>query len=100
MLVKGCQRRVVFVKYPGNRYFDSAYFIMKSDNNIKICENDMLKEAQSLIDSCSVEKAVRKKKRTVRPSGAAGQFSGWLIPFISGAAITGIISGIIFFIAN
>ena len=51
MIVKGCCRKVIFVKDTGSKYIDSAYFILKSDLPHNICDRDMLREAERLIGS-------------------------------------------------
>ncbi len=50
-MLKGCQRRIIMVKDTGSRYFDSAYFVIKSDIPPSCKDSDMLSEAHKMIDA-------------------------------------------------
>ncbi len=48
-MLKGCQRRIIMVKDTKSRYFDSAYFVIKSDIPPSCKDSDMLTEAHKMI---------------------------------------------------
>lgn len=52
------------VKDTGSKYFDTAYFVMRSDLAANITETDMINEAGRMIDSCMTERSVTQPKRT------------------------------------
>ena len=62
--MRGCQKRVVFLKNTGSSIFEGAYFILKEDN---ICQSggktecDMVNEASRII-----EENISKNKRSIR----------------------------------
>lgn len=54
-MIKGCQKRVIWLRNTENELFDEAYFILsenacKSDKN----DGDMVREAKKLINSSPV----------------------------------------------
>lgn len=48
-MVKGYQKRVVFIKNTGSEYFDEAYFVV-CDSPRTPGEKDMISEANRIID--------------------------------------------------
>ena len=52
-MLRGCQKKIVFLKNTGSKLFDEAYFVI-SDNasEDKICDSDMITEANRIIDEC------------------------------------------------
>ncbi len=51
-MLKGCQKRVIWVRNPESKWFDEAYFILSDspEHEEKTSkENDMLKEANKII---------------------------------------------------
>ena len=54
-MLKGCQKKIIMVKDANSRYFESAYFVIKSDLTPSARENDMLAEAHRLIADYSSE---------------------------------------------
>ena len=61
-MIKGCQRRIIMVKDTGSPYFDSAYFVIKSDIPASCKNSDMLTEAHKMIDAYSKN----EQKRTIQ----------------------------------
>ena len=55
MLPKGCQKRIIMVNRPGSRYFESAYFVLKSGLPRSVSERDMLREAELLPFRAGIE---------------------------------------------
>ena len=69
-MLKGCQRRIIMVKDTGSQYFDSAYFVIKSDLPKSCKDSDMLSEAHRMIDAYTKEnkivqpQVISRKKRS------------------------------------
>lgn len=87
-MIKGCQKRMIFIKNTGCNLFDEAYFVLKSDVPVADeTENDIIRMATAIIN----EHDIPRKKRKKLPK--------WLLPFFIGLFIgTGICSGIFFII--
>ena len=51
-MLKGCQRRIIMVRETKSPYFDTAYFVLRSDLPSSAGEHDMMKEAYRMIDAC------------------------------------------------
>ena len=49
-MVKGSQRRVIHVKNTKSGIFDEAYFILKEEILLSVPENDMINEANRIIE--------------------------------------------------
>ena len=47
-MLKGIQKRMIVVKTVGNRYFDSAYFILKNSSE-PFDEGSLLREAKGIV---------------------------------------------------
>lgn len=96
MIVKGCCRKVIFVKDTGSKYIDSAYFILKSDLPQNVCDRDMLREAERLIGSdAAPHTADAKDAAQPKKPRCDG-----LIAFFSGAATVGAVAGAISLVAK
>ena len=50
-MIKGIQRRIIMVKDTESPYFDSAYFVIKSDISTAHRESDILTEANRMLES-------------------------------------------------
>ena len=63
-MIKGCQKKIVFLKNTGSKLFDEAYFIIRDSINLDgISDGDMIDEANRIIDECIGE---NEKKTGVR----------------------------------
>ena len=89
-MLRGCQKKIVFLKNTGSKIFDEAYFVI-SDNvwDDKICDTDMITEANRIIDECIglqdcssrggiISRALRSVKRFVLPFFLGALFSAVL----------------------
>ncbi len=63
-MLKGCQKKIIMVKDTNSRYFESAYFVIKSDLPISAKNSDMLSEAHRLIADYSSEMALQSSSGT------------------------------------
>ena len=83
-MIKGCEKRVVFVKGEEEGMFECAYFVLKAlPKYEKYNEDDMVAEAMKII-----EERVRKdvKIRNKEKKGGA-ENKKIIIPFSVGAAV-------------
>ena len=51
-VVRGCQKRIVYLKSTGSEVFSDAYFVVRDNALSDICECDMVKEANKILDEC------------------------------------------------
>ena len=60
-MIKGCQKKIIFLESTKSKYFDQAYLVMKDD----LCtmdEKEVLAEAEKIIFGAEHCKKVTKKK--------------------------------------
>ena len=51
-MVRGCQKRMVYLKSTGSEVFDEAYFVVRDDALVNFGECDMIKEANRILSEC------------------------------------------------
>ena len=57
--MRGCQKRVIYLKNTGCEYFEEAYFVLKGDPDLqKRSDTDIIREANRII-----EENIGKRKR-------------------------------------
>ncbi|MGM9646096.1 MAG: hypothetical protein ACI3XS_05360 [Eubacteriales bacterium] len=89
-MIKGCQKRIIFVKDTGSDYFEEAYFIMKSDSELpKTEESDIVKEAENIVNASLAEPSPARKVKIGARSVC------FFIGVFIGALIGGILFGLI-----
>lgn len=50
-MVRGCQKKIIYLKNTGSEAFDEAYFVLKdSVSGSAPCECDMVSEAKRILD--------------------------------------------------
>ena len=83
--MRGCQKKVIFLKDTGSHLFDEAYFIVsRACEDACIREDDMVFEANRIIDeSLGVHSPGRRGKTLER-------VITHLLPFLLGAFVTAI----------
>ena len=58
-MVRGCQKKIVYLKNTGSEVFDEAYFVVRDNALADLSECDMVKEANKILDECiSLEEEV------------------------------------------
>ncbi|MBQ8331358.1 MAG: hypothetical protein IJX94_02510 [Clostridia bacterium] len=80
-MLKGIQKRVIWMRITGNRYFEGAYFILHSDapNHPAPCgENEMIREANRIL----AESHALRKRGGARPRRSSASRA---VPFFCGA---------------
>jgi hypothetical protein len=96
-VLRGCQRKIVFLKNTGSKLFDQAYFVIsdKADRD-GICSTDMIAEANRIIEESLCHGEISGKL------GIATQIKGVLkrivLPFLIGAVVSGVSVAIVFII--
>ena len=76
-MIKGCHKRIIFLKSTGSELFEEAYFIMKP-RATEMKESDVVSEATKIVNSFEERRSFQAKKR------GKGR---WLIPFLSGTIL-------------
>ena len=92
-MIRGCQKKVYYIKNIESKYFDEVYLIMKNDADelIKKSEINLAAEADRIInDVCGTDKNVREHGKVTL--GKAGAFA---LGAASSSAVIGTIALII-----
>jgi hypothetical protein len=61
-MLRGCQKKVVFLKNTGSQVFEEAYFVIKPEFEA-ISEYEIISEATKIANGCAEPQVRRKKKR-------------------------------------
>ena len=93
-MVRGYQKRIIYLKNTRSKLFDEAYFVVKEDNTAKRAPHEeLVEEANRIIDENYIneEKSVKGVRGKARVKGFLRSLSALLcvtaIPFILGVAI-------------
>ncbi len=87
-MVRGCQRRVIFLKNTDSKVFSEAYFIIDDRSPAStMSEADMVKEANRIIDESLAARADAREPRTAF-SSALSFVLRHLPAFLVGAGCT------------
>ncbi|MBQ7343526.1 MAG: hypothetical protein IJW53_02035 [Clostridia bacterium] len=88
-MVRGCQKKIIYLKNTDSGVFDEAYFLV-SDSALgkDMDERDMIEEANRILDECVFPKEKKSPKNII-----IGFIKAKVIPVISGIAV-GIIIGL------
>lgn len=81
-MLKGIQKNMVWIKTPDSRYFESAYFVMRSMQASDVRDGDMLLEANRIIKHSDPQRDRRSSKKRQRKAKLGAFFCG----FLSGSA--------------
>lgn len=78
-MIKGVQKKVIMMQIGKNDMFESAYFILRDDREKKGEKNDMVKEANRIINE-SISPCEKRQKHSGRLSAFAfGAMIGILV---------------------
>ena len=70
-MIKGCQKRMIFIKNTGCDLFDEAYFVLKNDiPTSQENENDIIRTATAIINEHEYPLNKKKNGKKVRFNGA------------------------------
>ena len=82
-MVRGYQRKVIFLKDTGSQLFDEAYFVVsRQGEQAHIDQSDMVFEANRII-----KESLKDKETRIRGEGNRSR-SGFFIPFFIGVFST------------
>ena len=82
-MVRGCQKKIIYLKNTGSKVFDEAYFIVKDNTKCDVMDEcDMVEEANRILDnviSCRMSgEKISRIKKTVKAK---------ILPFVTGIVI-------------
>lgn len=82
-MVRGCQKKIIYLKNTDSEVFDEAYFVVKDDtSSYGLDECDMIKEVNRILDECiPCEEKVSIKYKLI------GIIKKTVIPFCLGIII-------------
>ena len=67
-MIKGCQKKIIFIKDTGSDFFEGAYFILKGDSPTSNAEEtDMVKAATKIVNETFIPTPKSKQKVKIRP---------------------------------
>lgn len=91
-MLRGCQKRIYYMKNPGGKYFDEAYLILKRDvpeNRSKAPSPDLAAEADRIVrDACSYFAQPAK-------SAVIGRAAAFALGAVSSSALIGTVALIV-----
>ena len=82
-MVRGCQKKIIYLKNTDSKVFDEAYFIVKDNVKCDVMDEcDMVEEANRILDnviSCRMSgEKISRIKKTVKAK---------ILPFVTGIVI-------------
>ncbi len=84
--MRGCQKKVIYLKNTGSRNFEEAYFVIRDSADGKSSRSSMIEEARHII-----EENFGKRKR-----GLLYSKRWYFLSFLLGSCLSFLIFGIIF----
>ena len=60
-MLRGCQKKVIFLKNTGNQLFEEAYFVIKPEFEA-FSEYEIISEATRIANSCGTNEKLKKKR--------------------------------------
>ena len=93
-MIKGYRKRMVIVSELNDSSIETAYFVMKEGSDESINENDIIKKANSLIDSDNGNTLCFSRGSNKGRKGVDGG-SPFLFPFLSGFLLGGIFAAVL-----
>ncbi len=65
-MIKGCKKKIIYLKNTDSTLFDEAYFVLRKDSDKEnYRESDMVDEAKRIVEGASGERSVDKKRKSV-----------------------------------
>ena len=91
--MRGCEKRMVFLRHADSELFEEAYFVMRRDVARRPAHRDMVAEAERILKGEDREVSVpaplvRGKER--KKEGKRGRWS-FLVPFLLGVLVTALL---------
>ncbi len=85
-MLRGCQKKIVFLKNTGSKIFDEAYFVI-SDKESAYAPPDLIAEANRII-----EENVLSEEKAERGSRVRKILKNRIVVFLLGALFSGILA--------
>ena len=92
-MLRGCQKKIVFLKNTGSKVFDEAYFVI-SDKGKESSSPDLIREANRIIE----ENILGKENNPGKYSAIKKILKNRAVVFTLGALVSGALSTIIILI--
>ncbi len=96
-MLRGCQKKIIYVKNTKSPFFEEAYFILKNNASvIGASDSDMLVEAARIVDEnllgiyCSNADSQSKEKRARKKFLSDSPYASTMI-FLAGVAASGLV---------
>ncbi|MBQ8402029.1 MAG: hypothetical protein IJX14_08870 [Clostridia bacterium] len=86
-MVRGCQKRIYYIKNPRSALFAEAYFILKAGEGRMPGEDEMAKEARRIV--ADLDHTGRHPSRPVRDFPAGQKLGAFVIGAASSSAVIG-----------
>ena len=88
-MIKGCSKRVVYLKNTDSAIFEEAYFVLgRGDREVKVSDRDMIREAERIVCETAGEGVcVHPRRRRGRFYFAMGGLCATLLYFVIGVIV-------------
>lgn len=87
--MRGCKKKVIFMKSTGSDFFDEAYFVLNdAADNVYLDERDMIAEATRIINESRVKKRPPTEERGRTLTAALWFAAGAIVSAGVTAAVT------------
>jgi hypothetical protein len=64
-MIKGCQKKIIYLKNTESGLFDEAYFVVsRAEGAARVKETDMINEAKKIIEGASEKEYETEKKKS------------------------------------
>ena len=87
-MIKGCSKRVVYLKNTDSAIFEEAYFVLgRGDDSVKVSDRDMIREAERIVCESTGEGECIHPRRRGRFYFAMGSVCATLLYFLIGVIV-------------
>ncbi|MBQ7363115.1 MAG: hypothetical protein IJW48_01550 [Clostridia bacterium] len=91
-MLRGCQKKIVFLKNTGSKIFDEAYFVISAKDEASDTSSEkMIDEAKRIIAEATFEDGTSDGGVTFRK-----RFFKYALPFLAGGVVSGVLTSVIF----
>lgn len=96
-MIKGCQRKIIYLKDTKSAVFEEAYFVLRPDapQSAHMSESDMVREAGRIVERVAGGTAAGKCACALPPERAARRPFCW---FSGGAVTAAVLLAAVYFI--
>ena len=95
-MLRGCQKKIVFLKNTGSKIFDEAYFVISGRDDAPIMSDEgRINEAKRIVSEATFDGVPHRGRGAFR-----SRISKFALPFLLGAVISGFLTSLIFLLAS